>query len=285
MIKWQNGFLGVSKAAALGWARGPGKRSERRSRLKAICPNAMRSFQDEPHHFIILNLKWYNPEKSERFWILTSLLIVANLSSLAAGETLEDLLRREVEAHYASLEELYRHFHSNPELSAQEINMAERLAAALREAGYESRERTIQAIRRIVAGIAATAALPEELEPEVQLKDEYTPSLYNDPQLVERLAHTMEKVLGKETVSPVDPVMAGEDSGRFGRTEERLPIALFCLGNVNPTLWEESRRSGQPLPSLHSPRFAPSPATTIRTGVLSMVSAVLESAAPDKPLQ
>ena len=30
MIKWQNGFLGVSKAAALGWARGPGKRSERR---------------------------------------------------------------------------------------------------------------------------------------------------------------------------------------------------------------------------------------------------------------
>ena len=83
MIKWQNGFLGVSKAAALGWARGPGKRSERRSRLKAVCPNAMRSFwkvaafrltdsiriqsgrralrcfQNELHHFIILNLKWY----------------------------------------------------------------------------------------------------------------------------------------------------------------------------------------------------------------------------------
>ena len=82
-MKWQNGFLGVSKAAALGWARGPGKRSERRSRLKAICPHAMRSFwkvaafrltgsiriqsgrralrcfQNELHHFIILNRKWY----------------------------------------------------------------------------------------------------------------------------------------------------------------------------------------------------------------------------------
>ena len=82
-MQWQNGFLGVSKAAALGWARGPGKRSERRSRLKAICPNAMRSFwkvaafrltdsirilsarralrcfQNELHHCIILNLKWY----------------------------------------------------------------------------------------------------------------------------------------------------------------------------------------------------------------------------------
>ena len=34
----------MSKAAALGWARGPGKRSERRSRQKAICPNGMRSF-------------------------------------------------------------------------------------------------------------------------------------------------------------------------------------------------------------------------------------------------
>ena len=59
MIQWQNGFLGVSKAAALGWARGPGKRSERRSRPKAICPNAMRCFQNELHHCIILNLKWY----------------------------------------------------------------------------------------------------------------------------------------------------------------------------------------------------------------------------------
>ena len=82
-MQWQNGFLGVSKAAALGWARGPGKRSERRSRPNAICPNAMRSFwkvaafrltesirilsvrrnaatfQNELHHFIILNLKWY----------------------------------------------------------------------------------------------------------------------------------------------------------------------------------------------------------------------------------
>ena len=63
--------------------RGPAKRSERRSRQKAICPHAMRSFwkvaafrltesipiqygrralrcfQNELHHFIILNLKWY----------------------------------------------------------------------------------------------------------------------------------------------------------------------------------------------------------------------------------
>ena len=63
--------------------RGLGKRSERRSRLKAICPNGMRSFwkvaafrltesirilsvrralrcfQNELHHFVILNLKWY----------------------------------------------------------------------------------------------------------------------------------------------------------------------------------------------------------------------------------
>ena len=71
--------------------RGPGKRSERRSRLKAICPNGMRSFwkvaafrltesiriqsgrralrcfQNELHHFIILNLKWYKvPSKFRR---------------------------------------------------------------------------------------------------------------------------------------------------------------------------------------------------------------------------
>ena len=80
--------------------RGPGKRSERRSRLKAICPNAMRSFwkvaafrltesiriqsgrralrcfQNELHHFTILNLKWYysleakysNSKVESRMW-------------------------------------------------------------------------------------------------------------------------------------------------------------------------------------------------------------------------
>ena len=71
--------------------RGPGKRSERRSRLKAICPNAMRSFwnvaafrltesiriqsgrralrcfQNELHHFIILNLKWYHTSSTVLF--------------------------------------------------------------------------------------------------------------------------------------------------------------------------------------------------------------------------
>ena len=91
MVQWQNGFLGVSKAAALGWApRGPGKRSERRSRQKATCPHAMRTFwkvaafrltesiriqsgrralrcfQNVQHHFIILNLKWYNLRERAR---------------------------------------------------------------------------------------------------------------------------------------------------------------------------------------------------------------------------
>ena len=29
MMQWQNGFLGVSKAAALGWARGPDRTVDR----------------------------------------------------------------------------------------------------------------------------------------------------------------------------------------------------------------------------------------------------------------
>ena len=67
MMYWQNGFLGVSKAAALGWARGPGKHSERRSRQKAFCPNGMRSFQNELHHYY--HFKSEVVLKSPNLWI------------------------------------------------------------------------------------------------------------------------------------------------------------------------------------------------------------------------
>ena len=56
MAEW---IFGREQGCCAWLGRGPGKRSERRSRHKAICPNGMRSFQNELHHFIILNLKWY----------------------------------------------------------------------------------------------------------------------------------------------------------------------------------------------------------------------------------
>jgi metal-dependent amidase/aminoacylase/carboxypeptidase family protein len=70
--------------------------------------------------------------------------------------------------------------------------------------------------------------------------------------------------------------MGGEDFGEFGRTAEKIPVCMFGLGGVDPETLRQSERTGQPLPSLHSPLWAPVPEPTIKTGVTAMTAAVLE---------
>ncbi len=152
------------------------------------------------------------------------------------------------------------------------------LQLTIRSYSDESRDRTIGAIRRIVKGQAIAAGLPEELYPEAILADEYTPALYNDPDLANRLANSLKNWIGPDNVVKTDPVMGGEDFGRYGRTEHKVPISIFWLGAVDPEKWQNSHDAGVPLPSLHSSLFAPLPEPTIRTGVTGMAAVVLELA-------
>ena len=78
-----------------------------------------------------------------------------------------------------------------------------------------------------------------------------------------------------ERVRAVKPVMGGEDFSELGRTEDKLPITMFWLGAVEPKRVEESERTGKPLPSLHSSKFAPLHEPAIRTGVTAMCAVAL----------
>ena len=70
--------------------------------------------------------------------------------------------------------------------------------------------------------------------------------------------------------------MVSEDFSQFGRTMDKVPLTLFRLGAVDPAKVAESQRTGVPLPSLHSSRFAPVPEPTIKTGVTAMTAAALD---------
>ncbi|MBA3833573.1 MAG: amidohydrolase, partial [Chthoniobacterales bacterium] len=54
------------------------------------------------------------------------------------------------------------------------------------------------------------------------------------------------------------------------------PAVDFHIGAVAPEKIAESKKTGTPLPSLHSPKFAPVPEPTIRIGVIGVTSAVLD---------
>ena len=107
-------------------------------------------------------------------------------------------------------------------------------------------------------------------------ESEYTPATYNDPQLTLRLAEVFKKVLGPENVVELPAVMGSEDFCRLGLENRQIPICQFTLGAVDPARLAESRRTGVPLPGLHSSLWAPVPEPTLRTGVKSMTSAALD---------
>ncbi|MBS0664108.1 MAG: amidohydrolase [Verrucomicrobia bacterium] len=152
-----------------------------------------------------------------------------------------------------------------------------KLQLTLRSYSDKVRAHTIEAIRRICRGEAIAAGLPDELAPEVKIVDDDTVmATYNDPALTRRLHGAFTHWFGEDRVRKIDPEMGGEDFSEFGRTAEHVPIVLYRLGAVDPAKAEESERTGVPLPSLHSSRFAPVPEPTIKTGVSAMTAVALE---------
>jgi hippurate hydrolase len=106
--------------------------------------------------------------------------------------------------------------------------------------------------------------------------DEITPALYNDPKLTERLVGALKGWFGETNLIQKPPSMGGEDFSEFGRTEPKVPICMMNVGGVSPAALKESQRTGKPLPSLHSPLWAPVPEPTIKAGVTTMTAFVLE---------
>jgi amidohydrolase len=139
------------------------------------------------------------------------------------------------------------------------------------------RERVLAAIDRIAKGIATAGGVSPERAPVVNvLKGEFTPATYNNPELTKRLVAAWKQSLGAENVEIVDPTMGGEDFSEFSLPDHSIPAVDFHVGAVPPEKIAESKKTGTPLPSLHSSKFAPVPEPTIRTGIIGMTTAVLD---------
>ena len=148
-----------------------------------------------------------------------------------------------------------------------------KLQLTVRSTKDSVRKHLLDGIKRITEGCAKAANAPE---PIVKVDpSEFTPALYNDPKLTRRTVAMLKDVLGAAKVTERPAVLGGEDFSRYGRAG--VPVFLFWLGTIPPErVAEAAREGGKPLPSLHSPFFAPVPEPTIKTGVLAMSLAVLD---------
>jgi hippurate hydrolase len=131
----------------------------------------------------------------------------------------------------------------------------------------EIRQQVLSAITRITKAEAAAAGAPRE--PLVE-RYEGTNRVYNDPPLTERMRAPLEAALGKDNVVTAEPITPSEDFSYF--VGEGIPGFYFSLGGADPKQFAEAKTSGTPLPSNHSPFFAPEVDPALRTGIAAEVA-------------
>ena len=135
-------------------------------------------------------------------------------------------------------------------------------------------EQLVASIRRICAGIAQAAGLPNDRLPLVTLTPESVGVTSNNPALARRLAGTFTEWFGKDGAKMHEPIMGAEDFSEF--SQQGVPICMWWVGGTDPAKIAESARTGVPVPSNHSATFAPVPEPTLKACVTSMTAAVLE---------
>jgi hippurate hydrolase len=150
------------------------------------------------------------------------------------------------------------------------------LQLTIRTYKEEVRRHILASIERIAKNLALAAGVPEDRAPILKvIESENSPATYNDPDLTERITAAIGRTIGKDNVIKAQPLMVSEDFGALS-LDHQIPAFMFWLGAVEPAKVEASRKSGKPLPSLHSSLFEPQPEPTLRTGIKAMTAAVLE---------
>ena len=130
--------------------------------------------------------------------------------------------------------------------------------------GYQQ---ILQAITRIASGQSQSAGAPRA--PLIE-RFEKTDAVYNDPALTQRERSALEAALTREHVVGEDPIAASEDFSVF--VEQGIPGFYLTLGGADPQKLQAARQAGTPLPSNHSPLFAPDVDPALHTAITAEVA-------------
>ncbi len=151
------------------------------------------------------------------------------------------------------------------------------LELVFRTLNDDTREKLIKRINEMSEGTGLSAGLPEEDWPRLELEsDSHVSSVYNTPALGERLKNSFARAVGAENVHEISPLMYGEDFGEYGSAKPEIPAFLYSLGSVKPEDMEAAEKGLIVPPSTHSSKYLPDMEPTIRTGILTMSSAVFD---------
>ncbi len=142
-----------------------------------------------------------------------------------------------------------------------------KLELTVRSYSDETRAKLLNGIKRIVKGEAIASGIPEGLMPEVTVEDPYTRSTYNSPEFTQEAIDYLQTRMGKQRAQITPSVMGGEDFGEFRRADEdNIKSVIFWVGGSPMEKIAAAKSGGAPLPSLHSPFWAPEADKVIGAG-------------------
>lgn len=152
-----------------------------------------------------------------------------------------------------------------------------KLQLTVRSYSDESRKLLLDGIKRVARGEAITAGLPDDLMPVVTVEDPYTPSTFNDPDFTQDVASGFRERFGDARVMEWPAVMGGEDFSQFRRAApEDVKSLIFWISGTPQPMLEALKEDGTPLPSLHSPFWAPDAEKVVATGAEALAGAALD---------
>ena len=102
--------------------------------------------------------------------------------------------------------------------------------------------------------------------------DEYTPAAFNDPQWTAVFRKSLVEALGSQHVHTHQPTLGGEDFGQYSRML-KIPGVMFKVGASDASKLKARQR----VPGLHSDRYVPVLAPTLRTGIFAVSVTLLKA--------
>lgn len=165
-------------------------------------------------------------------------------------------------------------FHSGSRYNI--ISDSARLQLTVRSFTDEQRARLKEGIERVARGEAIASGLPADKMPVIAFGVEHTPSLINEPGFTAQVMEPLKERFGAERVEIAPPIMPGEDFARYRRADPaNIQSVLFWVGGEDPAKIAAAAKSGETLPSLHSPFWAPDAEKVIGTAAEALTSAAM----------
>jgi amidohydrolase len=151
-----------------------------------------------------------------------------------------------------------------------------RLMLTVRNTSAQTRELLLSGIERIAKNIGRAAGLPEELLPEVVVRDESVPPLLNDARLMERLKGAWKDAMGEGAVISEQETGMGAEDFPYFTVDPTIPTVFWDVGGTPQEAFDRAAAGGEPVAAHHSPLFRVAPEPAVRAGVESTVVALLE---------